>query len=109
LFVWLAGWLAVRFGRLCLALRCHLTVSAYRVAWLLVLLLLVLQEGSFRDGDIVRPQLAGPMGQALGHYIRPNSGGTGFSTDGVKWSEPVTQVMLLVNPHESAPASPHDA
>ena len=55
------------------------------------------------------PQLAGPMGQALGHYIRPNSGGTGFSTEGVKWSEPVTQVMLLVNPHESAPASPHDA
>ena len=65
-----------------------------------------MQEGSFRDGDIVRPQLAGTMGEALGHHIRPNADGRGFSTEGVRWSEPVTQVMLLVNSHESAPAAP---
>ena len=57
--------------------------------------------------------LAGTMGEALGYHIRPNSDGRGFSTDGVRWSEPLTQAMLLVNSHESAPAgasggaSPH--
>eukprot|EP01052_Picozoa_sp_SAG31_P020820 SAG31_NODE_1582_length_7828_cov_9.088110_5_plen_161_part_00 len=70
---------------------------------------MLVQEGSFRDGDIVRPQLAGTMGEALGYHIRPNSDGRGFSTDGVRWSEPVTQAMLLVNSHESAPANPRGA
>lgn len=64
------------------------------------------QEGSFRNGDIVRPQLAGTMGKALGYHIRPNRDGRGFNTKGVRWSEPVTQAMLLVNSHESAPANP---
>jgi hypothetical protein len=68
-----------------------------------------LQEGSFRDGDIVRPQLAGAMGRALGDHIRPSRDGRGFSTEGVRWSEPMAQAMLLVNSHESAPAAPRSA
>ena len=51
-------------------------------------------------------QLAGTMGKALGYHIRPNRDGRGFNTKGVRWSEPVTQAMLLVNStNESAPAN----
>ena len=44
---------------------------------------------NFPDGDVVRPMLDGTLGRALGHVHTPAS------------DEPVTQAMLLVNPHEA--------
>jgi predicted amidohydrolase len=62
-------------------------------------------RGSFQVGDIVRPMLAGKMGRALGEYILVDNDGRGFSTRAGGLHEPLTQAMLLVNSHESVPAS----
>ena len=52
----------------------------------------------------MRPMLAGRMGRPLEDYIATDQDGRGFTMiSGL--SEPLTQAMLVVNSHESAPAN----